>query len=161
SSLGACAASPTSTRSVMNRLEIHQRGAYVPRHPTSARWRRCMQVYLIRHAQSEDNAQGLRKRMSRSDFNALLTRASSAALTPLGTMQAQQLAQRLADVGIAHVHTSPHVRALATATIVGRALDLTPTVHPELGELMPPPLLTPKSGQASLRWLFVRAYLRM
>ncbi len=41
-----------------------------------------MRVYLIRHAQSEDNAQGLRKRMSRADFNVFLTRASSAALTP-------------------------------------------------------------------------------
>ncbi len=44
--------------------------------------------------------------------------------------------------------------------IVGRALDLTPTVLRELGELMPP-TLTPQSGEASLRWLFVRAYLRM
>src|SRR5262245_39962252 len=111
-----------------------------------------MKVYLIRHAQSEDNAQGLRKRMSRADFNGFLTRAASAALTPLGTMQAQQLAQRLAGGGIEHVYTSPHARALATAMIVGRALDLTPTVHPELGELMPP-ALTPKSGEASLRWL--------
>jgi broad specificity phosphatase PhoE len=119
-----------------------------------------MRVYLIRHAQSEDNAQGLRKRMSRADFNVFLTRASSAALTPLGSMQAQQLAQRLADVGIDHVYASPHARALATAMIVGRALDLTPTVLPELGELMPP-TLTPQSGEASLRWLFVRAYLRM
>jgi len=90
----------------------------------------------------------------------LLARASSATLTPFGNMQAHQLARRLADVGIERMYTSPHARAFATAMIVGRALDLTPTVLQELGEVMPP-ALTPRAGEASLRWLFMRAYLRM
>jgi broad specificity phosphatase PhoE len=117
-------------------------------------------VCLIRHAQSEDNARGLSRRMSRAAFNALLCSAADAALTPVGMGQARHLASRLGAIPLERVYTSPHVRALSTAAILGEAFGLTPQVMPDLREVMPPGLKeTP--AEAPLRWLFVRAYLSM
>src|SRR5205814_1278917 len=45
------------------------------------------------------------------------------ALTPLGEAQARAVGERLATAGITHIASSPLVRALATASIIGSVCD--------------------------------------
>jgi probable phosphoglycerate mutase len=55
-------------------------------------------------------------------------------LTPTGRQQAERLAERLADVGLNWLYCSPVPRALETATIVSRVLDLPLTTAEALCE---------------------------
>ncbi|MGZ3676422.1 MAG: histidine phosphatase family protein [Ktedonobacterales bacterium] len=50
-------------------------------------------------------------------------RDSDSALTPLGEAQARAVGERLADVDITHIVSSPLARALATACIIGSVCD--------------------------------------
>ncbi len=121
-----------------------------------------MLVYLIRHAESEDNVVELngKHRMSRADFNAFMQNAPHSPLTARGQEQAAALAQRLADVAFTRLYTSPLPRATATAAVLAEAQGLVPIVIEDLRELMPPPLRA-DSGEASLRRLFLGAYTTM
>lgn len=93
-----------------------------------------VQFYFIRHAQSENNL--LWKRTGSYEG-----RSADPDLSPVGQQQAQVLAQYLrgaelfpvtpdrdpqhiAGFGLTHLYTSLMVRAVATGTIVARALDL-------------------------------------
>jgi len=121
-----------------------------------------MRVYLIRHAQSEDNAVEINgnQRMTRADFNRFMQNAPDSPLTARGQEQAQALAQRLADVPFARLYTSPLPRAMDTAAALAYAQNLTPIVIEDLRELMPPPLRE-VGGPATLRRLFLAAYTSM
>lgn len=55
-------------------------------------------------------------------------------LTDLGRQQAEQAAQKLTDQSVTHIRTSPAVRAMETAEIIGRHLGLGVTVDPLLIE---------------------------
>jgi broad specificity phosphatase PhoE len=121
-----------------------------------------MRVYLIRHAQSEENVLDLRVRTSIEDYNAILRRSPEAALTPLGVQQAHAVAHDLLGRGIERLYTSPFVRTSSTAAVIGEALGIEPVVVVELREVLPqeaPPGAV--EAAASLRRLFVRSYLRM
>lgn len=76
-----------------------------------------MELYLIRHGQSINNALADRKE-----------RLCDPPLTELGWRQSERLAEHLADerrgYGITRLYTSPMWRALQTASLVGRALGL-------------------------------------
>src|SRR5262249_60078554 len=72
----------------------------------------------------------------------------------------RQLAQRLAQVPITRLYTSPLPRALATAQALAAGRSIAPVVIPELRELEPPPLKE-HGGLVSLRWLFLQAFMRM
>src|SRR5260370_32589482 len=91
-----------------------------------------MQVYLIRDAQCELNllldGAPLNKRLSRNAFNALLHTERESPLTPEGRVQAQHLAQRLANIRFDHLYTSPLSRALATAVASSKTTGLTPQI---------------------------------
>jgi 2,3-bisphosphoglycerate-dependent phosphoglycerate mutase len=93
-----------------------------------------MQLYFIRHGQSENNA--LWMRTGSHDG-----RSEDPGLTEVGRQQSELLAQFLsqagsnlaasgsdiqnaAGFGITHLYTSLMVRAVATGTIIARALDL-------------------------------------
>jgi broad specificity phosphatase PhoE len=116
-----------------------------------------VKIYLVRHAQSEENALDLRSRMSRTEFGALLGRSANAALTPLGQQQAQAVAARLAQLPIERLYCSPFTRARATAEAIGAPHGLVPVVVDELREVLPRPV--DGSQEASLRRLFISGYL--
>lgn len=119
-----------------------------------------MKVYLIRHAQSEENILDLRVRTTISDFNELLRRSHAAPLTPTGEQQARAVVERLAEARIERLYTSPFVRALSTATVLGEALGMTPQVVEELREVLARPL-NETTRERSLRRLFLRSYIGM
>ena len=119
-----------------------------------------MKVYLIRHAESSDNARGLRIRVSRTAFNTLLQEADAAPLTPRGIEQAQRLAVELSSTAIERIYTSSCTRAVETATVLGRARDLEPRILPDLREIMPPALRASESA-APLYQHFLHGYLRL
>ncbi len=86
-----------------------------------------MQVYLIRHAQSENNVltkETLHRRQVDPD------------LTELGYVQRERLAEYLASDGfnITRLYTSAMYRALLTTETIGVALDLKPIVWLDLHE---------------------------
>lgn len=118
-----------------------------------------MRVYLIRHAQSEENVLDFRAQTTISDFNELLRRSHAAPLTPTGEAQARALVERLAATRIERLYSSPFTRALSTATALGAALGLTPELVEELREVLPRPLS--ERNPASLRRMFLRSYAGM
>lgn len=119
-----------------------------------------MKVYLIRHAQSEENALDLKLSMTVRSYNELLRRSHATPLTPEGERQARELVHRLAAARIERLYSSPYVRALRTATVLGEALGMTPTIRENLREVLPRQL-NERRPNASLRRLFVQSYLSM
>ena len=92
-----------------------------------------MHVYLIRHAQSENNvltSETMRQRKVDPD------------LTALGYEQRERLARHMAskrdgdgaDYGITRLYTSAMYRSLLTSQPVSEALDLQPALWPDLHE---------------------------
>jgi len=69
--------------------------------------------YFARHGESVANT-----------GNIISNRDIDHPLTPAGRQQAERLAERLADAGLSVVYSSPVPRALETATIVSRSLDI-------------------------------------
>lgn len=80
-----------------------------------------MHIYVIRHAQSSNNA--------------LRPREVDPALTPLGERQAKHLARALRGVGLTAVYASPMRRAIQTAARIGDTVGLPVEVLPELCEV--------------------------
>jgi len=121
-----------------------------------------MRVYLIRHAESEDNVVEVdnKQRLTRGAFNAFMQNAPHSPLTARGQEQAHVLAQRLANVAFARLYTSSLPRALATARVLGEAQGLVAIVVNDLRELHPPQLRE-RGGDVSLRLLFLAAYVGM
>jgi broad specificity phosphatase PhoE len=83
-------------------------------------------VILVRHAESEWNRHYSRTRIDPG--------IRDPALTPDGRRQAEELALQLAASDIERLIASPYRRALETATIVARALDLSITIEPLVRE---------------------------
>ena len=117
-----------------------------------------MKVYLIRHAQSIENARGLDYRLSQTAFNAFLDTTQDAPLSTLGFQQAQHLASVLAGASIERLYTSPFARALSTATVLGQSWGVTPRIVPDLHEVMPsrPPQ---SDRELALFWHFLKGYV--
>jgi probable phosphoglycerate mutase len=119
-----------------------------------------MRVYLVRHAQSEENILDLRRRMTADDFNRILRRSPDVALTPLGLEQANTVAASLADKGIEQLYTSPFIRTRSTAAVIAQRLGLEPEVLDDLREVLPAPSQR-RRGPRSLRRFWVTSYARM
>jgi broad specificity phosphatase PhoE len=81
-----------------------------------------MEVYLIRHAETGGNL-------------AHRHQALKTPLTPLGRQQALTLAHEVCDLQPTHVLSSPLVRALDTARIIGAECDIVPEVSQYFAEL--------------------------
>jgi broad specificity phosphatase PhoE len=79
-------------------------------------------LWLARHGETAENAEG--RILGRRD----------PPLSAAGIAQAEALAGRLKDAGIAAVWASPLRRARETAEIVGRGLDIEPVVLADLVE---------------------------
>lgn len=90
-----------------------------------------MQFYFIRHGQSENNRLWDLTGSSQG-------RSTDAELTLIGQQQAELLARFLRErddeFGVTHLYTSLMIRAVATATIIGDALDLPPVAWEDLHE---------------------------
>lgn len=69
-----------------------------------------MELFIVRHGQC-------RAQCDPRDAN------PDSALTELGEVQARAVGERLATAGITHIVSSPLVRALATASIIGSVCD--------------------------------------
>ena len=82
-----------------------------------------LQVYLVRHGETEWNA--ARRIQGQSD----------SALTAKGEQQARQVAQRARSLGITHVVTSDLGRTRRTAEIIADACGCTVILDPRLREL--------------------------
>lgn len=103
-----------------------------------------MRLYIIRHAQSENNAFYV-------GHGTLGRRVPDPPLTPLGHQQAELLARRLvqpvpsiatgtgeeqaADFGLTHLYSSLMVRAIATASYAAVSLDLPLIAWSEIHEV--------------------------
>ena len=79
-------------------------------------------IYLVRHGQNEDNAEGV------------LNGHRDRPLTDLGREQARTVADRLTDKGITTIYASPLARARETAWIIGGRLGLAVQTEPDLIE---------------------------
>lgn len=83
-----------------------------------------LRVIFTRHGESTANVDGIFA--NRVDL--------PGDLTPLGRAQARDLARRLASIGPDHVYTSPLPRAVQTARIVAKSLELPLTLTDALRE---------------------------
>ncbi len=119
-----------------------------------------MYVYLIRHAQSEDNLLNLSTRLTVSEYNSLLRHAPEALLTREGERQAQAMGGKLRPLRIERLYSSPYPRALATAKVMGQELELAVQVCDDLREVQPM-LLKESQWAATLGQHFFRSYVRM
>ena len=82
-----------------------------------------MELYLIRHGQSQNNARPER------------LREEDPALTEIGRRQADHLAEWIHHLRLTRIITSPFLRTLETTAHLCRRLDLTPEVRVDLHEL--------------------------
>src|SRR5437660_1659174 len=69
-----------------------------------------MELFIVRHGQC-------RAQCEPHDAN------PDSVLTPLGATQARAVGERLATAAITHIVSSPLVRAVATATLIGSVCD--------------------------------------
>ncbi|MFQ5861090.1 MAG: histidine phosphatase family protein, partial [Dehalococcoidia bacterium] len=106
-----------------------------------------MKLLLVRHGETDWNRQG--KFQGHSD----------AGLTTLGTRQAQAVAQALGHYHPSALYSSPLLRAMQTAELIGRALGLEVTVleglkEADLGELegLDSQTMRARYGQFYARW---------
>jgi 2,3-bisphosphoglycerate-dependent phosphoglycerate mutase len=118
-----------------------------------------MQLYFIRHGESENNARWTRTGSSEG-------RSEDAELTDIGHQQAEIVAQYLAEkeeFGITHLYCSLMVRAVATGMAIAEALDV-PLVawtdlHEEGGIYLKDKVSGERIGQpGKTRTYFERAY---
>ncbi|HEX6972383.1 MAG TPA: histidine phosphatase family protein [Limnochordia bacterium] len=79
-----------------------------------------MDLFLVRHGESESNAK--------------ISESRDSVLTPLGAQQAERAAEALRAESIERLYCSPQQRALQTAAILCRALGIRPQVWVELSE---------------------------
>jgi len=119
-----------------------------------------MKVYLIRHAQSEENVLDMKVRSTIQDFNELVRRSHESPLTREGEIQTRIVVEKLTGARIERLYSSPFVRTLSTATAIGEALDLTPQLLDDLREVLPRPM-SERRREAPLKRLFVRGYVEM
>lgn len=86
---------------------------------------RLTHLILVRHGESEANRQG--HWQGHADGN----------LTPLGHLQAEEVAERLAawDPPVQHLYSSPLRRAVQTAQPIAQRLGLDLVIHPDLREI--------------------------
>lgn len=80
------------------------------------------QIYLIRHAQSANNAQEEHLRVP------------DPGLTELGHCQAERTAEWLARHSITHIHTSPFLRALQTTEPIARQTGVNVSIRADIFE---------------------------
>jgi probable phosphoglycerate mutase len=82
-----------------------------------------MKLYLARHGESEANVRRI-----------FWDQPHGYGLTDRGREQARALAEGLDNVEFVTLYCSPILRAVQTAQIVGRRLDLTPQIEDALRE---------------------------
>ncbi|MGV9868200.1 histidine phosphatase family protein [Rhodococcus koreensis] len=79
-----------------------------------------MELVLVRHAEPDRKAEGPAR--------------ANPGLSDRGRAQAARVADYLATEDFDAIYTSPLTRAIETAAVIGRAVDLTPVVRPDLAE---------------------------
>ena len=112
-----------------------------------------MQLYLVRHGESSNNALGTED-ASYDEYMA--TRSPDPVLTRTGERQAELVAAHLAEAGydITELHCSAMMRAMQTAEPIGKALGILPSVWIDIHEHGGMFLGNPRNGDGirSLSW---------
>jgi len=122
-----------------------------------------VKVYLIRHAQSEENVLSLRQKTSVSAYNDMICYTHATPLTRWGHFQAQLMVGRLDGARIERIYTSPFDRAVQTATIIGNEVGISPQMVDDLREVVPHQLKETdkdKEKDLSLRRLLLRSCVK-
>lgn len=119
-----------------------------------------MDIYLIRHGQSEQNLLDMSMQYSVDEFNQILRQAHASPLTKVGEQQVCTLGEKLRHARIEQFYSSPYPRALATAQAIGQHLGLPVEIHHDIHEIQPL-LLKQRHSTAALRRHFLRSYTRM
>lgn len=84
-----------------------------------------MEIYLIRHGETGGNV-------------AHRHQAENTPLTDRGVEQARQVAKKVKELKPTHLLTSPMVRAIETARVIGEVCDIVPETNPYFIELQRP-----------------------
>lgn len=104
-----------------------------------------MEIYFVRHGQTSGNA-------------ARRHQAENSPLTPLGEQQVSEVAKKVRDINPTHLVSSPLLRAVETAKLIGLECDLIPSIDHSLKELRRPDYLygnsqfTLQSFSLYIRW---------
>jgi broad specificity phosphatase PhoE len=117
-------------------------------------------IYLIRHAQSEENTLNFRQQVSRADFNRIVAASAASPLTAHGRGQAAVVAEHFRTTSVQRLYSSPFQRTLQTAQILGDVLGLSPILLADLREILPR-TIPDQPRTSSLRRLFIQSYLEM
>lgn len=110
-----------------------------------------MEIYFIRHGETAGNV-------------AKRHQAEKSQLTDRGRKQALEVAGEVAQYEPTHLLTSPLVRALQTASVIGEVVDLIPQTNTDFIELQRPSgmygnfHLSPMSLWFYCRWFFGRTH---
>ena len=118
-------------------------------------------VYLIRHGEVEGNILQLDRLVTVEEFNAFLEKVPSEPINATGVAQIEAIVPAIASYNLTRLYTSPLPRALQTAAILGERTGLSVITHPELYELLPPPVLGPPERKLTLKGAYVRSGLRL
>jgi broad specificity phosphatase PhoE len=119
-----------------------------------------MDIYLIRHAQSENNLLDMSARLSVDEFNHILRHDHRSPLSKTGEQQVHALGEKLRHARIERCYSSPYPRALATAQAIGQQLELAVHIQHDIHEIRPL-LLQESQHIATLHRHFLRSYTRM
>lgn len=119
-----------------------------------------MDVYLIRHGQSENNLLDMSSRLSVGEFNHILRHDPASPLSKAGEQQVCAVGEKLRHARIERFYSSPYPRALATAQAIAQHLELAVQIHHEIHEIRPS-LLAESQRTAALSQHFLRSYTRM
>ena len=106
-----------------------------------------MKIIFVRHGQTNENV-------------AHRHQPEHTPLSIVGRKQAMAAGERLGDIGVTHIISSPLVRTLQTASLIGNQLNLIPSIDHALVELVRPPTLTGHTHRSVRSLLFyMRWYL--
>lgn len=119
-----------------------------------------MDIYLIRHAQSQNNLLDPSLRLSVDEYNDILRHDHESPLSTMGQQQVCALGEKLRHARIEQCYSSPYPRALATAQAIGHQLALTVQIQHDIHEIRPV-LLNKSQRTATLHQHLVHSYARM
>ncbi|MDW7679167.1 MAG: histidine phosphatase family protein [bacterium] len=120
-----------------------------------------MNLYVVRHGQINQNKKQKYKKLTISEYNAIVTERGDASLNPLGIQQSHELSFDFYGQKIDRIFSSPIKRALETAKILEEELKIEVTILPDAYEILPPILKSKNSNKKYTRkYLIIRSFFK-